>query len=384
MKSYTHPDKHTTSQAVGNLQTQRRQDTATRDTPRGSAQRRLQESLDNSPRTRRLDAYSQMQRGGAIVQRTRWVAIDEQLQNADNPDEVYMGSSAPLLMEGDTWDDETGEITHFADRMGAIFRGEGNGAPALNLPSAEEFAEKLDQLGKKPAEARVPAIPREAAQIMRRFNEGGLLIKSLQIPHAHKDFQDADVTLEEAQAAARAGRYGSKRNWSLAHGGIKPSYYKMGVSMLPRNMASLADPELIGDERFVEISDTDKASNSRLPADTRTLPPDEARRQMGAVRERLLKKQSESAGRIDNSEIQTVGFSPNAVVGFMFKEGGNLGSWEAARATFQQVVNRITDPGSDLPGFTPSTRERFYVFTYTETDTGTELVYLDTLSPQRA
>lgn len=54
------------------------------------------------------------------IQRKKWAQIDGDLIDPDTL-EPYEGSDAPELRDGDVWDDETNEVTHFQDRMGAIF-----------------------------------------------------------------------------------------------------------------------------------------------------------------------------------------------------------------------------------------------------------------------
>lgn len=96
------------------------------------------------------------------LQRKRWVVLDDQLVNPDNPDELYVGSDAPKgLREGDVWNDETHEVSHASDRLNAIFSGESTAGPELNLPSQEEFDAKLRNLGRKDSKTEQPETPAE-------------------------------------------------------------------------------------------------------------------------------------------------------------------------------------------------------------------------------
>ncbi|MBN2238790.1 MAG: hypothetical protein JW712_03370 [Dehalococcoidales bacterium] len=227
-------------------------------------------------------------------------------------------------------------------------------------------------------------IPEEARMIMERFNEGGLLIKTLQMRNAYKDFQDALASLEEAFEIQRI-RYGAKRNWSLAHSRIIPNYYLMNeTAPIPRSIASLALPEMIGAHRFLRAETTDQMSNSQIKPGTEPLERSvDPLVQLERLKEELI-GQSRVRETIDNSEIQTVGFSPDAVAGFMFRAVRPYRDWRSARSDFQRIVNIITNPTLNIEGFTPSPRRVFHIFTFERVERGTRLIYLDTLhAPKR-
>jgi hypothetical protein len=344
--------------------------------PEALAQRKLHALADNSPRVRQLAAAS----GPGTIQR-EW----------NKKDDTYLWDTA---LDGVAWfADEEGLMWFvIADPEGVV---EGMLVDYRRLEGIKKSWDEWNEISVKPhpryrveeeAEKEAEDIPGGARSVIRKFGEGGLLIKSVQMNNAHLDFQDADVSMGQALEAQKT-RYGSKRNWSLAHGKLKPNYYKMGALMMPRNISLLADPAALGYERFLEMSESDMSSNSKIPEGKRPMDAAVAEEQLAVLKDRLIDKQAASDKALDNSEIQTVGFSSTAIIGFMFKEGGLLGSWDAARASFQLVVNKICSSSGDeakpLLGFTPSTRSEFYVFTYREREDGTQLVYLDTLKPAR-
>jgi hypothetical protein len=316
------------------------------------------------------------------------------LVDIQNPDRT--GAEPPPGLEiGDTWDDATNEITRGSARMSAISSGESKTAPALDLPSSEEFGEA----------------PPEAREAMLAFASGGLLIKTLQMAKAHLDFQDAGAP-PQSRSGKEEGRYGPKRNWSLVQSGLIANPYLMGTTPselenvkdlherasqpgLPgelarkslaniRSIASLADPRLIGDDRFLAIHERDATSSATLASAAATMAPDVAKHGLESLKRRLLEKQAQSAGRIENSEIQTVGFSPGAVIGFVFQPG-LYSTWADAKPHFQKVVDTIASPQPGLPGFTPSPRESFLIFTFhvDEAAKKSRLVYIESLSPRR-
>ena len=246
----------------------------------------------------------------------------------------------------------------------------------------------------------MPNTPNEAQAIINKFNDSGLLLRTAQLNKAHLEFQDAGAAPSEF-SGVKEKRYGPKRNWSLIHNRIIAAPYKMvstaedeeelknlqakgpdGKTMIDtkfRSIGLLADPYAIGNDRFLKFSETDATSSSNMTGQEKTFSPDQIKSQMERLRNTLLQKQKDYNGRMDNSEIQTVGFNTDAVKALLFKPGC-FKDWAEAKPKFQEVVKKITTT-NDLPGFTPSTLKEFQIFTYeiNETAKTTTLEYLDTL-----
>lgn len=358
-------------------------------------------------------------------------------QNETN--QLKIASPQPILIqkaswvEDDgvfTWDEVKDGVTWFANESGmmwfnitdanAIEKGNSDKYEALrgqsktwaqwNEISIEPHPSySLEAVNSDVLTHEASAVPLEAQQAIEKFSDGGLLIKTVQNNNAHLDFQDAGAEASELSGVAE-GRYGPKRNWSLIHKDIIANPYLMAstaeqkedIERLTanaekggllggmakgklkgyRSMGLLADPSAIGNDRFIGIHEKDQSSNSTLSQDTSTIPGHDVPGRMEVLRDQLLRKQQAGSGRIDNSEIQTVGFSPNSVLGFLFKPG-SFSNWDAAKPHFQNVVNTITSP-SELPGYTPSTRTKFFVFTFAvnEANKSTSLTYIDILVPE--
>jgi hypothetical protein len=255
-------------------------------------------------------------------------------------------------------------------------------------------------------------VPDEASRIINKFSEGGILMKTVTQTNAYKDFQDAGASVSDIPKLREAKRYGAKRNWSLMHHDIIAAPFGMvstGSELAKHNtlieetknnkqdaavteqklkalrsIAFLADPDEIGSDRFIGIHEKDKASNSHVQDDVKPLSKEEVDAQMKKLRDDLVAKQKGASGRLDNSEIQTLGFNSGAIFGLLFKPG-SFATWDAAKPNFQILVNTIASPSS-LVGYTPSTRSNFLIFTFTvdEAAKTTDLVYLDTLYPKKS
>ena len=203
--------------------------------------------------------------------------------------------------------------------------------------------------------ATQPRIPDEAQTIMDKYLEGsGLLIRSVQDRNAAQEFNFNDPFNGDGGLDRKmmAGEDHLKKNWSLGHGSFAPTIYKFGAETMPRYMATLADPDQVGDDRYKGVFSSDAASNAKVLEDTPLIPRDQVH---GTIR-RLAESQR---GKVqsDNSEIQTIGFNANAVVGFLFDKPAS--EWPAHKKTFQGVVDTIT---TQMPGRQTSTRYVFYVF----------------------
>ena len=242
--------------------------------------------------------------------------------------------------------------------------------------------------------------PNEAQAIINKFNDSGLLVRTAQLNNAHLEFQDAGAPASEF-SGVKEKRYGPKRNWSLIHNRLIAGPYKMvstaeeeeelkdlqakgpaGKALLDKKFRSiglLAAPDAIGNDRFLKFSEADLSSSATMTGQEKTFSPDQFKSQMEGLRNTLLQKQKDYKGRLDNSEIQTVGFNTDAVKALLFKPGG-FKDWAEAKPKFQEVVKKITTT-NDLPGFTPSTLKEIQIFTYkiNETEKTTTLEYLDTL-----
>lgn len=92
----------------------------------------------------------------APIQRARWLYTNDAWVNPDTlaPIGADLHPPAPA-QEGDVWDDVTLEHTSASNRLAAIFAGTSNRAPALNLPTSEEFLDQLSNLGKPSIDQRV-------------------------------------------------------------------------------------------------------------------------------------------------------------------------------------------------------------------------------------
>ncbi len=207
--------------------------------------------------------------------------------------------------------------------------------------------------------------------IVEAFQTEGLLIRTLQLRNAHLEFHNTHENLESIRSQGDADRgHGGLRKWSLAQADLLPSYYKMGdhAGALPRNMAILAMPEKLQDN-ITAVHEKD-AFSGNIQADTRYLGPEKARESMKSLLRDLKNQQGEHPdSALENSEIQTVGVPPDALVGLVFY-GSNGQTWEAAKPQFQKVINRASNEfdGKEYP-----------VFTYKVEGGKTKLEYLDTL-----
>ena len=207
--------------------------------------------------------------------------------------------------------------------------------------------------------------------IIEAFQKDGLLIRTLQLRNAHLEFHNTGENLDSIRAQGEANRgHGGLRKWSLAQADLLPNYYKMGdnAGALPRNMAILALPEKLQDN-ITAIHEKD-AFSGNIQADTRYLGREKAREGMQGLLNDLKNQQGEHPGSaLENSEIQTVGVPPDALVGLVFY-GSNGQTWEAAKPQFQKAINRA---GPEFDG------KSYPVFTYKVEGGKTKLEYLETL-----
>ncbi|WP_447892441.1 dermonecrotic toxin domain-containing protein [Pseudomonas marginalis] len=207
--------------------------------------------------------------------------------------------------------------------------------------------------------------------IIEAFEKDGLLIRTLQLRNAHLEFHNTGENLDSIRAQGDANRgHGGLRKWSLAQADLLPNYYKMGdnAGALPRNMAILALPEKLQDN-ITAIHEKD-AFSGNIQADTRYLGREKAREGMQGLLNDLKNQQGEHPGSaLENSEIQTVGVPPDALVGLVFY-GSNGQTWEAAKPQFQKAINRA---GPEFDG------KSYPVFTYKVEGGKTQLEYLETL-----
>lgn len=205
--------------------------------------------------------------------------------------------------------------------------------------------------------------------IQHTFKTSGLLIRTLQMKHAHKELHNCGVTIDEAsRQAAEGGGHGGLRKWSLAHADLKPQYYRMGPDSngpLARHIAVLAMPDLAG-EHVVGVHEKDQSSGN-ITSDTKTLRPEDSKHQVGALLDTLKGKQGQH-GDIENCEIQTVGIEPAAIAGLMFNKPG--GTWEGSKAEVQTMLSKA---GPEFHG------RSFPVFTFAHDDGTTTLTHIDTL-----
>jgi hypothetical protein len=206
--------------------------------------------------------------------------------------------------------------------------------------------------------------------IQHAFRNSGLLIRTMQMQHAHKEFDRCGVTVEQALShAAGSGGHGGLRKWSLAHADLKPQYFMMGEEHSgprARHLAVLAMPNLAG-EHVVGVHEKDQGSGNIKP-DTQVLAPDESRRQVGVLLNTLKGKQAEQ-GNLENCEIQTVGIEPTSMAGLMFNKPG--AKWEDSKAQVQSMLSKV---GPEFHG------RSFPVFTYAHENGQTTLTHIDTLS----
>ena len=207
--------------------------------------------------------------------------------------------------------------------------------------------------------------------IIEAFQKDGLLIRTLQLRNAHLEFHNTGENLDSIRAQGEANRgHGGLRKWSLAQADLLPNYYKMGdnAGALPRNMAILALPEKLQDN-ITAIHEKD-AFSGNIQADTRYLGREKAREGMQGLLNDLKNQQGEHPGSVlENSEIQTVGVPPDALVGLVFY-GSNGQTWVAAKPQFQKAINRA---GPEFDG------KSYPVFTYKVEGGKTKLAHLETL-----
>lgn len=220
-------------------------------------------------------------------------------------------------------------------------------------------------------------VPIEAAQVIEQFNTTGILIRTLQSKNAAYEFDNLEVSVQDAFGLAEHGRHSGLRKWTLIHKDLVANYYKMGAEIrtMARFMAILASPLEIGD-RYIEVYEKD-AFSGNLKRDTILITQSVALDKIERLLAKLKSNQAKSPEKpLENNEIQTLGFSRGAVVAFMYKACGDPNSpqfWEAAKPQFQGVVNLI---------HVNAGRTSFHIFTY-EVDKGhTSLHYLDTLVPK--
>ncbi|MCL9783360.1 hypothetical protein M9194_18180 [Vibrio sp. S4M6] len=147
--------------------------------------------------------------------------------------------------------------------------------------------------------------------VLDLFSGDGLLIRSVQTKNLWHEL--TGETQNDTKTTA------SKRNWSLMSSELKDNYYKMGpeTGLMPRDFAVLASPHGLS-ENVIGIYETDQASSSSEPIDKQTLSSEEVMVGLSKLKSNLVEKQKSTTGRIDNSEIQTLGLNPKGVVGLLF------------------------------------------------------------------
>ncbi|MEO1064969.1 MAG: hypothetical protein AAFZ07_26440, partial [Actinomycetota bacterium] len=253
----------------------------------------------------------------------------------------------------------------------------GNRAVARAVAAAEPIG--IQRNGPEPTDDE--AVPAGARALIDEFGAGGLLVRSVQIKHAVKEFQNLTATVEEALALAADGNHSGLRKWTLANQALIANFYKMGpeVKAMARYMAVLAQPSRVGD-RFVAFHEKD-ASSGNLQPGTQLVHQEAASDRISELMTTLKAAQAEVAGALENNEVQTLGFEPAAVSALLYKPAGDIASpkdWGAAKPTFQKVVNAAAQIlAAGAPG-------EYHVFTY-DIDVGaktTSLRYLDTLVPE--
>jgi hypothetical protein len=198
----------------------------------------------------------------------------------------------------------------------------------------------------------------------------------LQAGNAEKEFDNLDETPEQASTRAERGEHSGLRKWTLAHKDLLPNYYKMGPEVMAaaRYMAILADPNKVGN-RFVGFHEQD-AFSGNLRAGTKLINQPEATDKIKDLLGKLKRSQEKIKKPLENNEVQTLGFSREAVNALLFKGSGDSTkpeSWQAAKPDFQRLVNGIQGKGP---------MKSFHVFTYVVKEGHTSLQYLDKLSPQ--
>lgn len=211
--------------------------------------------------------------------------------------------------------------------------------------------------------------------ISAAFSGGGLLVRTVQLQHAHKELHQCGVGVETArsQHATGANQHGGLRKWTLAHSSLVPNYFGMGkdITGMPRHMAFLALPEKVG-PHIVGIHEKDKASGNVAP-DTALIHEADARFHLSNMLKTIMKEQGVRQGeRLENNEVQTVGIEPDAIAGMLFYPTVSKPDWRSTKAEFQKVI----DKGG--PEFTGRT---FPVFTYQQSERTQqpELKLLDSL-----
>ena len=211
--------------------------------------------------------------------------------------------------------------------------------------------------------------------ISAAFSRGGVLVRTVQLPHAHKELHHCGISVDNARNlhASGASQHGGLRKWTLAHANLVPNYFAMGpnVTGMPRHMAFLALPEKVG-RHIVGIHEKDNASGNVAP-DMSVIHDADARFHLNKMLASLIKEQNvRQSERLENNEVQTVGIEPGAIAGLLFYPVPSKPHWLAARADFQKVIDK---GGPEFAG------RAFPVFTYQQ-DEGTQvpaLKLLDTL-----
>lgn len=266
----------------------------------------------------------------------------------------------------------------------------GGAATGLHTASSAPLPQLSSGSMAGPSRSRAPAPPPSAhatgqvarvnvaladrvAQIEQAFDQGGLLVRSCQMKHAHLDFN------HELDIAPRPGEPcdgGYLRKFVLAQKDLVPNFYKMGpdVTAMPRCIGVLTLPDKMGDH-LVGIHSTDQFSGAQ-PTGKSYLDHGTASTQLAGLLAELKATQAERPGeKLDNNEIQSVGVPPDAMAGLLFSPSTAMGGypdWNAAKADFQKVADKMH---ACYDG------QQFPVFGYQQEGTGpTRLVQIDSLT----
>ena len=262
---------------------------------------------------------------------------------------------------------------------------------ALDEFQVETKKEKEEE--KEEVEKQVKISP-GAQLILDQYNEGGLLVHTIQVENAKYEAdnlivslenalhnQDQQITGEPAKEGQKPGHSG-KRNWSLIHEEITCNPYDMGDDG-KRFMGVLAQMKDVSN-KYLKIYLADASSNSRIQEKQAILEEKEALSQIGGVLKELKQKELKGDNN-NNSEIQTLGMDPNALGGLLFhkvkfnrfKETVQPQSWEEAKPLFQNAINEMASRGG---------RTSYYIFTYgneLESKSGkSKLIYIQEMEAQ--
>lgn len=187
--------------------------------------------------------------------------------------------------------------------------------------------------------------------VKNMISTNGVLVRSVQIKHLAFNFSELDIC---TNTPGLSYQYGPKRNWSVGHSELPPSFYLMNDidSIFPRYIAIMTDPLTIGWNRYIQFSIKDASTNSKCsqgcecPLLSRKINSEEDIKCLyGEFLQSLI---NEKERQNTNNEVNTCGFNTKSFVGLLLNDRNNW--WENNRneVTKQMVMVSKTIDKSDI------------------------------------